>query len=318
MKYTKEERLEKRKERMALLDQAVEQLKSSEAWEAWLKVRRSFHSYSWRNQLMISIQRPDTIAVKGFRQWPKLNRQIKKGATAIWILAPTPFKTGETLEDGTPERKMWFKPVPVFAYEDTEQIEGKPVIDLVPIVRDIEGSDLHPELVRLETWLANHGVRVEFKTLVGATHGYFRPGANEIGVDDKRSINSMFKTLVHETAHWLVHTDETLEASWTYDYEEVVVESVAYAVCATFGLETSGYSAGYVASWHDGQKPNELVECVDTLATRIEEALDGPDRQDPRSGTPGDDQQLPAGDTEVHHGDEHPHRGVRPGNPAVV
>jgi hypothetical protein len=274
MKYSKEERLAKRKERLALLDQAVESLKSSEAWEGWLEVRRNFHAYSWRNQLMIAIQRPDTIAVKGFHGWKALNRKVKKGSKAIWILAPRPFTVEE---NGEERKKISFAPVSVFAYEDTEQIEGYPEIPLTPPLHDVEGSTLEHELGLLRAWLEDRGVRTTFRTLDGAKHGFFRPGGPEIVICDRFAPNSMFKTLVHEAAHYLRHL-----AGDTYDYdtEEVIVESTAYAVCATHGIETSGYSAGYVASWGEGRpNPEQLVQLVDELATTIEEATGASDRR---------------------------------------
>jgi hypothetical protein len=153
-RYTKEEREAKRSERLALLDRAVEELTSSEAWAAWLGVRRRFHAYSWRNQLMISIQRPDTLAVKGLRQWTELGRRVRKGSAAIWILAPAPYKTEERDAEGNQLKKMYFKPVAVFAYEDTDQIEDGPVFQIEPPFADVEGDSHEPQLRQLVTWLA--------------------------------------------------------------------------------------------------------------------------------------------------------------------
>lgn len=268
--YTKEEREAKRKERLALLDQAVEELTSSEAWAAWLKVRRMFHAYSWRNQLMISIQAPATMAVKGFRQWQELGRSVNKGAKAVWILAPSPYKTGKLLANGEEERRMAFKPVAVFAYEDTTQIEGAPVFAIEPPLADLEGDDQAPRLAFLADWLQNQAITVDLQSDCAPAHGFYAPARKEIGVRADLSANAKLKTLIHETAHHLVHV-EWADNTWSYDLEEVIVESTAYAVCATIGLETAGYSAGYVATWQkDGPKPENLVQLVDTLATKIE------------------------------------------------
>ena len=272
---TEEQRQERRKERLALLDQAVDNLKSSAAWEGWLKVRRSFHSYSWRNQLMIQIQRPDATAVNGFRKWLELNRQVKKGAKAVWILAPAPFKTGKLLDDGSPERKMWFKPVSVFTYEDTEQLEGAPEIPINPPLFELT-TDTMKDSLELLGHAATHemGVtEVRFEPVQGRALGYYQPGQSTIVIEEDLAVDQQFKTLLHELAHHLVHV-ELGDKDWSYAEEEVVVESTAYAVAATLGLETSAYSAGYVATWRDnGPEPKDLVEAVDTLATRIETIL---------------------------------------------
>ena len=39
---------------------------------------------------------------------------------------------------------------------------------------------------------------------------------------------------------------------------EVQAESVAYAVCQHYGLDTSEYSFGYVAGWSSGRELAEL------------------------------------------------------------
>jgi hypothetical protein len=39
--------------------EAVEQLRSSEGWRRWLRVRRHFHTYSLHNQLLIASQMPE-------------------------------------------------------------------------------------------------------------------------------------------------------------------------------------------------------------------------------------------------------------------
>jgi hypothetical protein len=92
----------------------------------------------------------------------------------------------------------------------------------------------------------------------------------------------------HELAHALLRAepqeeDEPLDRA----AEELVVESIAMSVCGFAGVDTSGYSIPYLASWA-GQADLDVLEraakMTDRLATRIETALD-PER-DP-SGEPG-------------------------------
>jgi len=54
---TDSERAEKRAAERELMAQAIEQLRGSEGWQRWLRVRRHFHSYSFHNQLLIAYQR---------------------------------------------------------------------------------------------------------------------------------------------------------------------------------------------------------------------------------------------------------------------
>jgi len=46
---------------------------------------------------------------------------------------------------------------------------------------------------------------------------------------------------------------------------EVQAESVAYAVSAALGLDTSGYSFGYVASWAAGKSDVEMRACLQVV-----------------------------------------------------
>src|SRR3954452_12088315 len=51
------EREQRRAADRAFVQQAVEQLRSSEGWQRWLATRRHFHSYSLRNQLPLAMQK---------------------------------------------------------------------------------------------------------------------------------------------------------------------------------------------------------------------------------------------------------------------
>lgn len=52
-----EERAEKRAAERELMAKSIEELRSTEGWQRWLRVRRHFHSYSFHNQLLIALQR---------------------------------------------------------------------------------------------------------------------------------------------------------------------------------------------------------------------------------------------------------------------
>ena len=69
-----------------------------------------------------------------------------------------------------------------------------------------------------------------------------------------------------------------------YRGEELVVESVAYSVCAGLGLDTGGDSIPHLAGWGGEEASAELEHygaLIDRLAKRIEEALPPNDREQP-------------------------------------
>ena len=91
------ERAERRAQDREYARHAVEQLRSSDGWNAWLTARASFRNYSLGNQLLIAMARPTATRVAGFRAWLKLGYSVQKrpddvpeGAWAIKIWAPCP------------------------------------------------------------------------------------------------------------------------------------------------------------------------------------------------------------------------------------
>jgi hypothetical protein len=70
--------------------------------------------------------------------------------------------------------------------------------------------------------------------------------------------------------------------------EELVVESVALSVVGGLGLDTSGYSIPYLASWSQDDAALEIiVTCaviIDRLAKRIEEAMGDASPEGERGG----------------------------------
>jgi len=55
------------------------------------------------------------------------------------------------------------------------------------------------------------------------------------------------KTLAHELGHALLH-----ESAGDRALAECEAESVAYVVCRALGVDSSGYTFGYVAGWAGG------------------------------------------------------------------
>ena len=60
----------------------------SDLFKTWLRAVSRFHHYSFNNQLLVLLQRPQAERVAGFHTWKSLGRNVKKGAKGIAILAP--------------------------------------------------------------------------------------------------------------------------------------------------------------------------------------------------------------------------------------
>ena len=64
---TDEEREQRHAEQRELVRASIEQLRSSDGWQAYLKARARFRSYSWRNVLLINLQHPTAERVAGYQ-----------------------------------------------------------------------------------------------------------------------------------------------------------------------------------------------------------------------------------------------------------
>jgi|ERR1035441_440060 hypothetical protein len=86
---TDPERTERRKADRERLERAARELLISDGWRRWVKVRSTngLARYSFANQLVIALQRPDATYVGGFRAFRGLNRCVRKGEQGIRMLA---------------------------------------------------------------------------------------------------------------------------------------------------------------------------------------------------------------------------------------
>ena len=80
------------------LEQGIKELFESENYINYLKCMSRFTDYSLNNTLLITMQRPDSSLVAGFRKWNEFNRYVRKGEKGIKILAPCIYKAEK--EDG--------------------------------------------------------------------------------------------------------------------------------------------------------------------------------------------------------------------------
>lgn len=105
------------------------------------------------------------------------------------------------------------------------------------------------------------------------TNGFFHRG-ELIAIREGMAQGQTVKTALHELAHSRLH-DGDPEGMPDRAMREVQAESVAYAVSAALGLDPSGYSFGYVASWAVGKTDEEMHACLqlvrDTAKAMVED-----------------------------------------------
>lgn len=83
---------EERRRRVAELKQKIRdgvvRIQQSPQFREYLIAMSRFHAYSWHNQLLIMLQRPDATLVRGFQGWREMERYVKQSEKGIRILAP--------------------------------------------------------------------------------------------------------------------------------------------------------------------------------------------------------------------------------------
>jgi hypothetical protein len=119
-RLTEAERDARRQADRERIEQAARALLTSDGWQRWIRVRATngLSRYSLRNQWLIACEchargiTPTYVA--GFRAFLALNRCVRKGQTAIKILAPVAVKQRDDAGEETGEKRIFFRTVPVF------------------------------------------------------------------------------------------------------------------------------------------------------------------------------------------------------------
>lgn len=291
------------------LTEAVDQLVSGEDWAAALRFAARFRSRSFNNTLLIWMQHaaafeaglvsePMPSYVAGYKQWQQLGRQVEKGQPGYQIIAPvtgrfassTPadpasWRRLNRFEKPRPGEDVRSKMVgvrPAYVW-DAAQTSGDP-LPTPPAPTLLKGEAPPGLWAGLAERIEAAGFQVldvEHEGLIHGANGVTDYAARTVQVRANMDPAARVKTLAHELAHVLMHGPDQEAARRHRGIGEVEAESVALMIGAAHGMDTSGYTIPYVASWAanvDGQEPAEIVratgERVRATATKILDQLE--------------------------------------------
>ena len=265
------------------IEKGIKELFASDKYKQYLQTMSRFHRYSVNNQMLIFMQKPDASLVAGFNKWKdSFGRNVRRGEKGIKIIAPAPYKKKIEKEKLDPDTKLplldengqpikeekevnvsTFKVVSVF---DVSQTEGKP---LPEISSDLSGSVEHYDIF-MEAIKRSSPVPIELKPIKSGADGYFSYDKQSITLREGMSETQTVCAAIHEVAHSKLHNysrkaHETDVQAKDRRTEEVEAESIAYAVCAYYGIETSENSFGYLASWSSDKELKELKSSLETI-----------------------------------------------------
>lgn len=288
---------EKLKDITDSIEKGIKELFASDKYKQYLQTMSRFHRYSVNNQMLIFMQKPDASLVAGFNKWKdSFGRNVKRGEKGIKIIAPAPFKKKIEKEKLDPDTKLpmldengqpikevaevstsTFKVVSVF---DVSQTEGKPLPELSS---DLTGSVEHYDAF-MEAIKRSSPVPIDFKPIENGADGFFSYDNQSITLREGMSETQTVCAAIHEMAHATLHNysrrnkGETDVERKDRHTEEVEAESIAYAVCAYYGIETGENSFGYLASWSSDKELKELKASLETINKTSSELITSIDR----------------------------------------
>lgn len=277
------------------LHNKVDDFYNSDEWANYLKFALKFRNRSEFNKLLIwFFGGEDTVHVMGYKQWiQKMNRIVvactscravankdcrcKERVAPVRIpqLAPMTFKKVEEDENGEEkvQKKLFFREVYVFRMEDTEQIDGKPIIEMQTLTQHLN-FEVDEELENILVKIINDNdfnYRLD-KWDNDNLNGWCDYRLKEIVVHEDRPKAQRIKTLIHEIGHMFAHDSEMLgNPQDPRALRETEAESIAYVVGQFLGMDTSNYSIGYVTGWSSNEDfiLKASIETVTKTAMKI-------------------------------------------------
>ena len=287
---TPEEKKAEMAELIDKLEQGVKEVFSSGRYENYLKVMSQFHQYSVNNTVLIWRQRPDATKVAGYTTWQKLKRQVRKGEKGIRIMAPSPYRvqmeveqldpvTQKPLTDNNGNVKTQIKETTIPAYKpvsvfDISQTDGEPLPEITHL---LTGDITHYDEVMAALQTISP-YPINFEHIPGSTNGYCDYMLERIVVDAENPPAQQIITAIHEISHAVMHASAFAEnrtlSSLDKQTREVEAESVAYIVATHYGLDTSEYSFGYVASWSRGKELKELQASLNNIQEHAQQMIE--------------------------------------------
>lgn len=79
---------DKVKELSDKIKEGVKDFYQSDTWKKYLTMVSKFHTYSYRNTMLILRENPNATRVAGYNKWKELGRQVRRGEAGIPIIVP--------------------------------------------------------------------------------------------------------------------------------------------------------------------------------------------------------------------------------------
>ena len=261
-----------------LLDGVQEVIQRGDYIEFLKAIKTLKNDYSLRNTILVYSQFPRAKYVKGFVDWNKLGRGVKKNPRTIYIYAPIKYKKKRVIEGqqnvkGKEEKERdnsgtieiiegpTYKRIAVYDISNTYVKKG---VKRIPILDDVINNNTTKDIYNI--LLKISPVNVVIRDDLGMTKGVYSKKRKVIELNANLSQDDKTSVLIHELCHCL-YDDFAYEKE--RDMSEIFVESVAFLVADYFNFDTGICSFGYITNWAKGD-----IRKFMSIANKIKETAD--------------------------------------------
>lgn len=265
----------------------------------YLLFKRQFREYSMNNTILIYSERPDALGVGTFKFWQKKGHPVKRGEKGIGIYAPilkdyivdSAGHPVSRYEEATPEqlqklasREYSKRTVPVgftkkYVFDITQT--STPIENYPKLIKEgyelDNKNDYQVQNIAINRLVGKSGLKlIDYdKARTGkSAQGYFIPATKEIYLQPDLTSIARFKTLVHETAHGILHGEKN---NLTTGEKEFQAQMVSLVVSDTLGLPMKDGDYGYVKSYQrdiTDERKRELLDGVFKVADLVLESYE--------------------------------------------
>ena len=225
-------------------------------------------SAKWSLSNKIIMLANETVDARGFNQWSQVNRYVKKGSRAMYILAPKIIKVKELNKETNQEEFKQvlngFLGIPVFKYEDTDGA----------VLPETQPKQL-PELMQVASKI---GINVDYREHNGMkAFGYYSPLAKQI-VLYTHETSTFYHELTHAVQAHLEGIQKGSKDSEEYKLNEVIAELTGAVIANLYGAKVDGQAFNYIKYYASmleqyGTDNDKVYRSIMKVISKIEKIL---------------------------------------------
>ena len=208
-------------------------------------------AWSLGNQILMLLS--ETTDARGYRQWAKVYRNVKKGSKAIYILVPMQKKITDKKTDEDKMMTIGFKGMPVFRYEDTEGMQLKKY-----------NPKVLPPLFHLAE---KNGIDIRWKNSDNGEYASIDVNSNKMTLSTEAP-----DTFLHELVHWYDNKDVKLKPGQDPE-QETVAHLGACVLAKMYGYDVERYTWNYIARYVQSDSPQKVGQMCFRVLGRVQKSI---------------------------------------------